>query len=152
MSYASGTGVSVEQSKAEIERILQRVGASSFQSGWHQESRTEHILFRVGESNIMLAVTMPPAGDFLFSPRGRRRTKDSAEDAFKQERRRRWRGMLLIIKAKLEQIEIGNSTLQREFLSDMVMPNGRTLGDALIPQLKELQAGRLALPAHEPGR
>lgn len=36
-NYAADTSVSVEKSRAEIERILQRWGAEQFVYGWNRE-------------------------------------------------------------------------------------------------------------------
>jgi NMD protein affecting ribosome stability and mRNA decay len=44
-----------------------------------------------------------------------------------QEERRSWRLVLLLIKAKLEAVREGATTFEREFLADMVTPDGRTV-------------------------
>jgi hypothetical protein len=51
------------------------------------------------------------------------------------EERRRWRAQLLLIKAKLEMIATGTTTVEREFLADMLMPNGSTVGSQALPAL-----------------
>lgn len=147
--YAAGTAVPETQSKAEIERMLARYGCSSFQSGWNQDGSAHfaHIGFRHGDVSVLLGVPMARPEEFLHSPAGRRRTKESAEQAYWAERRRRWRALLLIIQAKLEAVNCGISTLEREFLADVVLPNGRTLGEWAVPHLKEIQSGHLRLPA-----
>jgi hypothetical protein len=53
------------------------------------------------------------------------------------EERRRWRAQLLLVKAKLEMIATGDSTVEREFLADMLMPNGKTVGSQALPALAE---------------
>lgn len=149
MSYATGTVVPVERTKAEIERMLKAYGCSSFQSGWDTATQSAHVMFRHGETGVMLGIEMPKADEFSFTERGRKRTKESATEAWHAEVRRRWRALLLIIKAKMEAVECGITTLEKEFLADIVMPNGQTIGATLLPRLAELQAGRLALPAHD---
>jgi hypothetical protein len=52
-----------------------------------------------------------------------------------QEQRRAWRLMLLLIKAKLEAVREGATTIEREFFADMLMPNGQTLHQAATPEL-----------------
>lgn len=156
MGYASGTQVPVERSKAEIERLLARYGCSEFGSGWAKTPGGQdfaHVTFRHGDTRIMLGLPMPVPSDFLWSTSGRgrarKRTVAQAEEAYAAEKRRRWRSLLLVIKAKLEAVDSGISTLEREFLSDVVLPNGATLGAWAIPLLGQIQSGRLALPAHE---
>lgn len=148
--YASATSVSVDRSKSEIERLLARYGCNQFGTGWAHADGVNyaHVSFRHGSTSIMLALPMESPRSFLISPGGRRRTQAAAEEAYRQEERRRWRSLLLVIKAKLEAVNSGISTLEREFFSDVVLPNGSTLGQVLIPQLEAIQSGRLALPEH----
>jgi hypothetical protein len=61
--------------------------------------------------------------------------------------RQRWRALVLVLKAKLEAVASGISTLESEFLSGIVLPNGMTIGQAMLPRLSEaVSSGRL-LPA-----
>ncbi len=150
--YAAGTAVPVERSKAEIERLLARYGCSSFGTGWSNEGSDHfaHITFKHGDTAIMCGITMPRPEEFRFTPSGRRRHGGSPaiREAYEAEKRRRWRALLLIIKAKLEAVSIGITTLEREFLADIVLPDGRTLGSWAMPVLNAITTGRLALPAH----
>jgi hypothetical protein len=58
-----------------------------------------------------------------------------------QEERARWRALLLVLKAKLEAVESGISTIEREFLADVLLPNGMTIGAWLQPQLEAAYEG-----------
>jgi len=53
----------------------------------------------------------------------------------------RWRGVVLLLKGKLEIVRLGISTVEREFMADLVLPNGRTLGLELAGKLAELAKG-----------
>ena len=70
-----------------------------------------------------------------------------------QEDRRIWRSLLLVIKAKLESVNTGIATFEQEFLNNIVMPNGRTVGEIVLPQIAESYAsGKMPLalgPAKE---
>lgn len=145
--YAKDTGVPVASSKAAIEHMLSQRGCSSFQSGWDQETQSAHVVFMMGATRIGLVLPFPKADTFRFNAQGRERSKEHAENAWRQEERRRWRALLLVIKAKLEAIESGISTLEREFLADVVLPDGRSLGEVLVPQIAALQGGHLQLPS-----
>ena len=46
------------------------------------------------------------------------------------------RALYLIVKAKMEAVEAGISTVEREFLYDIVLPDGRTAGEWLAPQIE----------------
>ena len=52
-----------------------------------------------------------------------------------QEERRAWRLVLLLIKAKLEAVREGATTIEREFFADMLLPNGQTVHQAAAPEL-----------------
>ena len=49
---------------------------------------------------------------------------------------RRWRALLLLCKAKLELVASGHSNFEREFLADILLPNGETVADAMVPRLE----------------
>jgi hypothetical protein len=62
--------------------------------------------------------------------------------------RQRWRALVLVLKAKLEAVASGISTLESEFLAGIVLPNGMTLGQAVLPRLSDaVSSGRLLPPA-----
>ena len=55
-----------------------------------------------------------------------------------------WRALVLIIKAKLECIESGLSTVEEEFLASVVLPNGKTVGSYVAPALaKAYDSGQM---------
>ena len=45
--------------------------------------------------------------------------------------------LLLIIRAKLEAVESGLTTLENEFLANILLPDGGTVGEWLAPQIDE---------------
>ena len=51
---------------------------------------------------------------------------------------------MLVLKAKLEAVEAGITTIEQEFLADMVLPGDVTVGEALLPRLDDaLNTGRM---------
>jgi hypothetical protein len=56
--------------------------------------------------------------------------------AWEQACRQRWRALALVVKAKLEAVECGISTFEEEFLAWMMLPDGSTVGDRMLPQLE----------------
>lgn len=152
--FAQKTSVPVDRSRAEVERVLQRYGASGFGYSWQRRevpieppplhgAKTElreysDIVFDFKGRRIRLDVPMP--------------TEREAGTAAKVEAatRQRWRALLLVLKAKLEAVESGISTLEREFLADIVTEDGRTVGDILVPRITEaVRSGRLLPPASD---
>ena len=120
MAYAEKTSVSVSRTKADIEELISRYGAEQFVSGF--KGNTAAIGFTISGRQI--------------PGRGNRRTDDAAHTAWEQACRSRWRALYLIVKAKLEAVEAGISTVEREFLYDIVLPDGRTAGEWLAPQIE----------------
>lgn len=144
MTYASQTSVSVERSRAEIERTLLRYGASKFVYGWDREEAV--IAFVVSNEGtgdlrqVRFKVHVPARDDFFKTPTGRRRSPAQAEREWEQAQRQRWRALLLVIKAKLEAIEAGIATFEDEFLAYTMLPSGQTVGEWMHPQLDEAYA------------
>ncbi len=62
------------------------------------------------------------------------------------EERRRWRAQLLLIKAKLEMIATGETTVEREFLADMVLPDGGTVSTRIAASLAETYSTGMSVP------
>lgn len=132
--YAEQTTVSVEKSRAEIERLLTKYGASRFVSGWDQRGAT--IAFEVSSRMVRFQLPMPNLEDFAVSSGGRRRHNEKAKvQACEQEQRRRWRALALVIKAKLEAVETKIVTFEDEFLAHIVLPNNTTVAEWIGPQL-----------------
>ena len=133
--YAAQTTVSVESSRAEIERTLSRYGAESFAYGWDREKAT--VQFATDDRVIRFILTMPARDDKEFTVHSRgRRTPDAAEKLWEQACRQRWRALNLVIKAKLEAVAAGISEFEDEFLAHIVLPDGTTAGEWLRPQIE----------------
>lgn len=62
--YASNTSVSVANSKAEIERIVERYGASGFMSAWSAEKAV--IAFAMEARQVRFTLEMPAKDERRF--------------------------------------------------------------------------------------
>ena len=145
MAYAEKTSVSVSRTKAEIEELVQRYGADQFVSGYKSDLAV--IGFTMAGRQIRFVLPLPDrkAKEYWYTPgRGQMRTEEAAHAAWEQACRARWRALYLIIKAKLEAVESGISTVEREFLYDIVLPSGSTVGEWMAPQIAEAyETGRM---------
>lgn len=137
--YAQRTSVPIEQSQSEINETLRRAGASQLCTGWSPAAA--FLAFSVGGRHVKLLVPMPPAAELDTTSSGRKRSPAQRQQAQEQVQRQRWRALMLIVKAKLEAIEVGASTLEREFMADLVLPSGATVGQALEGQIAQALAG-----------
>lgn len=133
-AFARDTTVAVAKSRAEIEELLRRYGAHAYASGWDANRAT--IGFTISGRMVQLQVVVPPLEEFLNTGK-RKRAPAQARAAHEQENRRRWRALALVIKAKLEAVASGISTVEQEFMAHVVLPNGRTVGEWLAPQLDQ---------------
>ncbi|MHB1987939.1 MAG: hypothetical protein ACYCSF_08140 [Acidimicrobiales bacterium] len=133
--YAENTTVATDRSRAEIERTLQRYGASAFAYGWTDNQAM--IQFEAHERRIRFVLPMPDRNDpeFTLTPTGKARSDAQALGSWEQAQRQRWRALALVVKAKLEAVEAGVATFEDEFLAYTVLPNGSTAGDWIRPQI-----------------
>ncbi len=144
-TYAENTKVPVAKSRAEIESTLTRYGADQFLLGWENSTAASSAMigFRLGGKQVKFLVPLPDKDDneFRLTPSTRRERKpDDRYAAWEKACRQRWRAVALILKAKLEAIESGITTIEREFLADIVLPDGKSVGNWLLPQIEEAYA------------
>jgi hypothetical protein len=120
--YAQYTQVPVGRSQEAIRKLVIDAGAT----GW-----------ALGEDGGRAVVSFRLEGRLL-------RFRLEIPESDPKEERRRWRALLLAIKAKItianEQIE----SFDEIFLNNIVLPNNATVGDMVVPQLQAmLESGQL---------
>lgn len=136
--YAKGTEVSPAKSKAEIEDTVTRYGATAFASGWMTDRAV--ISFEMHGIRIKFVLPMPDPKDKAFTEyvsKGRTwlRTDTAAATLYQGAIRQRWRALALVVKAKLEAVESGISVFEDEFMANIVLPSGETVGEWMKPQI-----------------
>jgi hypothetical protein len=141
--FAEGTGVSSDRSRAEIDSLLMRYGANSFVYGMNADSAM--VAFEMRARRIKFVLPMPDRADGKFTmgvhPHSHKPVKlppDKIAERYEQATRERWRALVLCIKAKLESVESGIETFEEAFLPHIVMSNGRTIGETLLPDIARL--------------
>jgi len=151
--YALTTTVPVEKTRVEIEKTLVKYGATSFLAGFHQNNA--FIQFVMKSKMVRFHVQLPKVDHFKKDGRGHIRSDSQLSDAYDQATRQRWRAMLLVLKAKLEAVESGIASFEEEFLSHILLPDGSTVGQWMIPQVEAAyKTGQMpsmlpGLPAHK---
>lgn len=143
--YAQGTSVDVDKTLGEIKRTVMRFGATAFAS--MEDQVEQRIGFEIRGMQIQMRVPVPKREEFRLTDSGRKRTESSAFNEWESECKRRMRSLSAVIKAKLIAIDDKVATIEQEFLPYIVLPNGSTIGDMLIPNLPALSSGTLALPS-----
>lgn len=142
--YAQSTEVPIDRSKAEIEKVLRIHGSGGFM--YMSDHNRAVIGFIFNGLNYKIAIEMPKREAFSQTSRGRARQDTAVDRIHEQACRSRWRALLLVIKAKLEAVEQGISTIEREFAADLIMADGKTLYAHLS---RALDSGKL--PKSLPG-
>ena len=134
--YAKSTDVPVSRSRDEIERTLTRFGATAF-AYYANQSGEVAIQFEINRLRVMMRMRLPDRSDSAFQrdSRGRQRAASAIERDWEQACRQRWRSLANGIKAKLALIDDGISTVEREFLGDILLPDGRTVAEVALPQI-----------------
>jgi hypothetical protein len=132
-TYAAQTTVAWRKSRDEIERTLARYGASGFAYGSTDDRAM--ILFETSNRQVRFYLPLPDRAEQEYTPAGRRRTMPQRDAAYEQELRQRWRALALVVKAKLEAVDAGIVSFEQEFGMHMVLADGRTVADHVLPEI-----------------
>jgi hypothetical protein len=144
VSYAVTTNVSVEKTRAEIESMLQKRGAT--RTAFATEPSRSIVMFVINGVGVRFELPMPAKDEKRFTEvrRGRSfyttpRPAEAAYAEWEQACRSLWRALFLCIKAKLEACESHITTFEAEFLAHIVTPSGKTFGEIAIPQICQMR-------------
>jgi hypothetical protein len=150
--FAETTEVPSEKTRGELERLLVQHGAHQIAVAVDHEQRRAVVVFGLAGRRIKLQVStapkrLPRVGKRDWEqkdlcPRGwngwgSARQKAWIESELQQFERSAWRRLLLVVKAKLELVRDAESSIEREFLADIMLPSGETVHEALGPQLAD---------------
>jgi hypothetical protein len=114
--YAARTKVPAEKTRMDIEAMMRKRGADQFFSGADKDKAL--LAFRLRGRHIRFV--LPLSGVTSV-----------------QHQRSRWRALFLVIKAKLEAIDIGITTIEEAFLADTILPDRRTVAEVMLPQIEQ---------------
>lgn len=144
--YAEGTTVPVDRSRGEISGILASHGVERM--GWQTGPEGDELLFELSGHRFRFTIAKPTWDDVRAHLRAEGRDPSRVNDPAAKvtaEWRRRWRANVLLLKAKLEFIDSGDTTLERELLPYMLTAGGQTVGELVVAgklPLLEARAGR----------
>lgn len=138
--FAKSTVVPVSRTREEIIKTLTKYGATGFafgESGGPHNSTHAVIMFEARSRRVKFVLPLP---------------KDRTSKSGSQSERTRWRCLLLAIKSKLESTESGISSFENEFMAHIVMPNGLTVSENILPKIQEAYSSGTMPPLLGPGR
>jgi len=133
------TSVTVSRSQDQIRQSLRKAGAEgvSFAEEWNPPKAIVRFLWRPDEDGaqitVRLEVTPLPAQG---------RSAAARERHAEQRWRQAWRGIAWYLDATLKAAAFGLVRFEDIFLSFIELPDTRTLGEVVIPQI---MAGQLAI-------
>lgn len=133
--YALHTKITSEKTLSEIQSLLSKYKAGKF--GFVQDELVSMVGFEIKNRQIRFMLPMPNRENLKKDNRGYIRNKTKINNIYEQEKRSRWRALLLSIKAKLESVETGIETFEEAFLAHIVLPEGKTMGEWVIPQIEK---------------
>ena len=135
MTYARNTTVSAIRTRNEIEETLERYGADGF--AYATQGNLATVIFAMENRRIRFVLELPDPEEFRYTNHSppRERSDRAQREAYDQACRQRWRALLLVIKAKLEAVTAGISTIETEFLANIVLPDNTTAGEWMLPQI-----------------
>ena len=138
--YASGTKVSANRSREEIEKLLLRFGAGQFGYLTDTDAGMAHIMFVYRKMRFRVSVTLPARAEFKLTQSGREKKDTQVVADLEKETRRRWRSLTLLVKAKLVAVQDDVASFEEEFLPYLLWGNGQTTAEHMRPKLAEMAA------------
>lgn len=132
--FAADTAVPVEKSQAEARALLNAHGCTKFALVDEEHRTAVQAVLVKDKQSVMLRfeVKLPGRTDkdiTHFKRHGYHyeRSAAAAEASYRQECRRRWRCLVLLLKAKFAAVDSGIAAFQDEFLANLVLPSGETV-------------------------
>lgn len=148
MTYAQNTSVPAERSRSEIERLLIKYKADQVSSGFTEDKAV--VMFRLQGKYIRIDMPLPTRGDPNTRSYNQKKGIYYNSDKADQEVRRRWRAMLLYVKAKLESVESNIVSFETAFMGHLVLPNKQTVSEFMSKQIESAYASG-DMPKQLPG-
>lgn len=142
-TFAADTSVAVERTRAELEQTLQRFGADAF--GYMIGDGKAMIQFRASGRHVRFTLPIPSPTEKRFTEYRIRgciysRAPGQARKEWDQACRSAWRALFLCVKAKLVAVDAKITTFEEEFMAHIILPNGMTAGEEVLPLIGEAYA------------
>jgi len=146
MAYAAGTDVSLQRSVSDLEKLIRSKGFGGFVQGIADDRLVIAFSSAEGRQVRFIVAVREPDDELLLHMRkvikaSYGKLPTNAQEAWEQHRRQLGRALLLTVKAKIECIEAGIETFEDAFMSQLTLPDGRTVGTMVKGELKQLYSG-----------
>lgn len=146
MPYAAGTDVSLQKSIADLEKLIRSKGFNGFVQGVADDRLVIAFSSAAGRQVRFIVPVREPDNSLLEHMRhvikaSYGKLPTTVEQAWEQHRRQLGRALLLTVKAKIECIEAGIETFEDAFMSQLALPDGRTVGGMVKAEMAQLYEG-----------
>jgi hypothetical protein len=156
MPFAEGTTVPVARTRGEIEALAEKHGAKRFASGWSSDELAA-ISFVCYGRLIRFMLPLPTRDETRAElKKGQFYRYRAIPDGvltkhYEAELRRRWRCLLLAMKAKFEVVETKIETFEQAFLANIVTADNMTVWETIAAEQSGVRLLN-AVPETEPPR
>jgi hypothetical protein len=137
--FAASTTVSTDQTLREIKDVIRKYGGRNVHVG-----ESDHRLvfaFEHGDADdsrlVRFEQYLPTVEDYALDSRRRALAPKQAQQAYEKAMRQRYRILLAVIRFRFEQFLAGIYTFDETFALEIVMPDGRTVAQHVVPQVAE---------------
>jgi hypothetical protein len=151
MTYAAKTDIPLMRSIADLERLVRSAGFGNFVQGIADDRIVAAFSSPEGRQVRFVVPVREPGPELVEHMRkvaalakGRRPT--TPIEAWEQHRRQLGRALFLTVKAKIECIEAGIETFEDAFMSQLALPDGRTVGSMVKAEMRQLYASGATPP------
>jgi hypothetical protein len=125
----------VEKSRKTIESTLRKFGGKKFLAGWDEDASSWTVMFQLGQHQVRFDLDMPERREAKYTPTGRTRNPNRTESVLEDLEKQKWQALADLIKAKLQGIEAGVTTFEKEFMAYLVWPSGETVYQQMEPAI-----------------
>jgi hypothetical protein len=142
--YAEDTTVPVDRSQEEARRLLRRYRAEAIRFTEMEDRAALEFQLQGWVIRFLIQSPADTEHSIRYTKSGVWRSEVQREAAIRQEYQRRWRSLILRLKAKLESVASNDVAVQEEFLPYIVTHADQTVAEWLLPQLEEVKrTGRM---------
>jgi hypothetical protein len=150
--FAEGTEVPVTRTRDELERLLATHGATQIRIERDMSDGRACLTFTMSQRMVRLDVRVE-VNDLPDAMKGTYQQKSDTPNGWNswsvqrrnewlrgkrdQREREAWRRLLLVVKAKLELVAGGDTTIEREFLADILTVDGGTVYELIAARIGE---------------
>ena len=133
--YAINTETSVDSTKSQISRVLNRYGATTTSINETQEFALIAAKIHGIQIRIKLDLPLPNDPEITMTPAKRYRSKPARKKEYERAIKSTWRAIYMIIHSRLEEVERGITTAQQAFMPWIMLPDNSTVEDHVIPTI-----------------